>query len=166
MIFHSYLSLPEGIPSKSIVHLSNFPHFSLEFCPCQALAGKDYDLIYDCVGTPEDWPKAAKVLKKGGGCRWRQFFPSWEWNINIFLKMGHTFMVDILMVDFSRVRSLETPWDPWDFFKNCRDWWLPWNLSCRFFCGRYAFGTSQCPCSFSIVDGWIIFWSAVKHLFL
>lgn len=32
----------------------------------EALAGKDYDLIYDCVGTPEDWPKAAKVLKKGG----------------------------------------------------------------------------------------------------
>ena len=33
---------------------------------CQVLAGKDYDLIYDCVGTPEDWPKASKVLKKGG----------------------------------------------------------------------------------------------------
>ena len=32
----------------------------------QALAGKEYDLIYDCVGTPEDWPKASKVLKKGG----------------------------------------------------------------------------------------------------
>ena len=30
------------------------------------LAGKDYDLIFDCVGTPEDWPKASKVLKKGG----------------------------------------------------------------------------------------------------
>jgi len=32
----------------------------------EALAGKDYDLIFDCVGTPEDWPKASKVLKKGG----------------------------------------------------------------------------------------------------
>lgn len=31
-----------------------------------ALAGKEYDQIYDCVGTPEDWPKAAKILKKGG----------------------------------------------------------------------------------------------------
>ena len=30
------------------------------------LAGKDYDLIFDYVGTPEDWPKASKVLKKGG----------------------------------------------------------------------------------------------------
>ncbi|CAE7037148.1 unnamed protein product [Symbiodinium sp. CCMP2592] len=32
----------------------------------EALAGKDYDLIYDCVGLPEDWPKASKVLKEGG----------------------------------------------------------------------------------------------------
>eukprot|EP00933_Yihiella_yeosuensis_P067831 TRINITY_DN7292_c0_g1_i1.p1 TRINITY_DN7292_c0_g1~~TRINITY_DN7292_c0_g1_i1.p1 ORF type:complete len:351 (-),score=100.67 TRINITY_DN7292_c0_g1_i1:145-1197(-) len=32
----------------------------------EVLAGKDYDLIFDCVGTPEDWPKASKVLKKGG----------------------------------------------------------------------------------------------------
>eukprot|EP00438_Fugacium_kawagutii_P031169 Skav204298 [mRNA] locus=scaffold2227:52259:62186:- [translate_table: standard] len=31
-----------------------------------ALAGKEFDLIFDCVGTPEDWPKASKVLKKGG----------------------------------------------------------------------------------------------------
>ena len=30
------------------------------------LAGKEYDLIYDCVGDAEDWKKAAKVLKKGG----------------------------------------------------------------------------------------------------
>lgn len=30
------------------------------------LAGKDYDMIYDCVGDAEDWGKAAKVLKKGG----------------------------------------------------------------------------------------------------
>eukprot|EP00438_Fugacium_kawagutii_P019325 Skav202376 [mRNA] locus=scaffold1406:196836:197888:+ [translate_table: standard] len=31
----------------------------------EALAGKEFDLIFDCVGTPEDWPKASKVLKKG-----------------------------------------------------------------------------------------------------
>ncbi|CAJ1368808.1 unnamed protein product [Effrenium voratum] len=29
-------------------------------------AGANVDLIYDCVGTEEDWPKASKVLKKGG----------------------------------------------------------------------------------------------------
>jgi len=32
----------------------------------EVLAGKDFDLIYDCVGDAEDWPKASKVLKKGG----------------------------------------------------------------------------------------------------
>jgi len=31
----------------------------------EELAGKDYDLILDCVGTEADWPKASKVLKKG-----------------------------------------------------------------------------------------------------
>lgn len=31
-----------------------------------ALAGKEYDQIYDCVGDAEDFVKAAKVLKKGG----------------------------------------------------------------------------------------------------
>ncbi|CAE7779932.1 QOR, partial [Symbiodinium pilosum] len=31
-----------------------------------ALAGKEYDQIFDCVGEAEDWAKAAKVLKKGG----------------------------------------------------------------------------------------------------
>jgi len=153
MIFDSYLSLPEGIPSKSIVHLSTLPHFSLEFCPCQALAGKDYDLIYDCVGTPEDWPKAAKVLKKGGGCRWRQFFPSWEWNINIFLKMVHTFM-DILMVDFPRqVRSSETPWD---FVKTVETCGYPGTWAADSFAADMllgSFGISQCPCILSIVDG-------------
>lgn len=133
MIFDSYLILPEGIPSKSIVHLSKFPHFSLEFCPCQALAGKDYDLIYDCVGTPEDWPKAAKVLKKGGGCRWRQFFPSWEWNINIFLKMGHT-NGGYFNGGFSETGEIFG--NTLGFSKNCRDFW----------------DLFPCPCSLSI-DG-------------
>lgn len=31
----------------------------------EALAGKEYDLIFDCVGAQEDWVDAAKVLKKG-----------------------------------------------------------------------------------------------------
>jgi len=32
----------------------------------EVLAGKEYDMIYDCVGDAEDWPKASAVLKKGG----------------------------------------------------------------------------------------------------
>lgn len=32
----------------------------------EVLAGKDFDLIYDCVGTPTDVAEASKVLKKGG----------------------------------------------------------------------------------------------------
>jgi len=32
----------------------------------EALAGQNYDMILDCSGVVEDWPKANKVLKKGG----------------------------------------------------------------------------------------------------
>lgn len=32
----------------------------------ETLAGKDFDIIFDCVGDAADWPKASKVLKKGG----------------------------------------------------------------------------------------------------
>lgn len=31
----------------------------------EVLAGKDYDLIFDCIGLQEDWVDAAKVLKQG-----------------------------------------------------------------------------------------------------
>ena len=46
-------------------------------CPCdeiinyksatwtEALAGKDYDLIFDTIGDQDDWANANKVLKKG-----------------------------------------------------------------------------------------------------
>jgi len=30
------------------------------------MGGQDFDMIYDCVGSQEDWAKAGKVLKKGG----------------------------------------------------------------------------------------------------
>eukprot|EP00760_Papus_ankaliazontas_P021189 PhM_4_TR18654/c2_g1_i4/m.75769 len=29
----------------------------------EALAGKDYDVVYDCVGQPDIWPNSHKVLK-------------------------------------------------------------------------------------------------------
>jgi NADPH2:quinone reductase len=32
----------------------------------EVLAGKKYDMIFDCSGKVEDWPKANKVLKPGG----------------------------------------------------------------------------------------------------
>lgn len=32
----------------------------------EVLSGKEFDMIYDCVGDAADWPKASKVLKKGG----------------------------------------------------------------------------------------------------
>ena len=32
----------------------------------EALAGQEYDMIYDCVGSDDDWVASAKVLKKGG----------------------------------------------------------------------------------------------------
>lgn len=32
----------------------------------EALAGKDFDQIYDCVGDVADWEKASKILRKGG----------------------------------------------------------------------------------------------------
>ena len=31
-----------------------------------ALAGQEYDLVFDTIGKQEDWANAAKVLKKGG----------------------------------------------------------------------------------------------------
>jgi NADPH:quinone reductase-like Zn-dependent oxidoreductase len=32
----------------------------------ERLAGQEYDMIYDCVGSNDDWVASAKVLKKGG----------------------------------------------------------------------------------------------------
>lgn len=32
----------------------------------EVLSGKEFDMIYDCVGDAADWGKASKVLKKGG----------------------------------------------------------------------------------------------------
>ena len=65
LIFNSYMFTTRH-SIKIHGSLSNSPIFPWKTCCGQVLAGKDYDLIYNCVGTPEDWPKAAKVLKKGG----------------------------------------------------------------------------------------------------
>jgi NADPH:quinone reductase-like Zn-dependent oxidoreductase len=32
----------------------------------ERLAGQEYDMIFDCVGSNDDWAASAKVLKKGG----------------------------------------------------------------------------------------------------